>query len=259
MSRLASSARDAAVFCLPILVLLALWHWASTAGLVPRALLPGPAPVFARFADLLGDPLFLGHAATTLYRLFAGFFIALVLGVGLALAMVASPPFGAIMRPIVRVLAPIPKVALYPAFLLLLGFDHAPKIALVVADVIFPVLLATYAGASSVEPKLVWSARAAGASRTKVLFTVVLPASLPSILTGARIGLVIACIVVFLAEMITSSDGLGHLLVRAARNFQTVDMFVPLIAISILGLTLNAALGAVRRRLLRGFPDEGQR
>jgi ABC-type nitrate/sulfonate/bicarbonate transport system permease component len=80
---------------------------------------------------------------------------------------------------------------------------------------------------------------------------------LPSVLTGARIGLVIACIVVFLAEMITSTDGLGHLLVLAARNFRTVDMFVPLISISLMGLALNAAFNALRARLLRGFPEQG--
>ena len=65
---------------------------------------------------------------------------------------------------------------------------------------------------------------------------------MPSILTGCRIGLVISCIVVFLAEMITSTDGLGHLLVTAARTFQAVDMFVPLITISLLGLILNGLL-----------------
>jgi NitT/TauT family transport system permease protein len=84
----------------------------------------------------------------------------------------------------------------------------------------------------------------------------VLPATLPSILTGSRIGLVVSCIVVFLAEMIVSTDGLGYVLVRAARSFQTVDMFVPLIAISLVGLALNGALALVRRRLLAGFPEE---
>ena len=83
-----------------------------------------------------------------------------------------------------------------------------------------------------------------------------LPAALPSVLTGCRIGLVISCIVVFLAEMITSTDGLGHLLVHASRNFQTVDMFVPLIAISMLGLALNVGFNTLRRRLLIGFPEE---
>src|SRR5207244_13473769 len=135
------------------------------------------------------------------------------------------------------------------------GFDHSSKIALVVADALFPILLATYQGAMAVEPKLVWSARAAGASPMRCLFTVVLRAALPSILTGCRIGLVISCIVVFLAEMITSTDGLGHLLVSAARTFQTVDMFVPLITISLLGLILNGLLHGLRTYLLRGFPE----
>ena len=155
-----------------------------------------------------------------------------------------------------RVLAPVPKVALYPALLLLLGFDHASKITLVAADALFPILLSTYYGASMVEQKLIWSAMAAGTPRRQILFKVVLPAAMPSILTGCRIGLVISCIVVFLAEMITSTDGLGYLLVRAGRNFQTVDMFVPLISISILGLTLNALFNMLRGYLLRGFPEE---
>ncbi|MGD9920524.1 MAG: ABC transporter permease, partial [Pseudorhodoplanes sp.] len=67
---------------------------------------------------------------------------------------------------------------------------------------------------------------------------------------------VISCIVVFLSEMISSTDGLGQLLVRAARNFQTVDMFVPIIAISALGLILNGAFNALRAWLLVGFPEE---
>jgi NitT/TauT family transport system permease protein len=161
-----------------------------------------------------------------------------------------------LVKPLVRVLAPLPKVALYPAMILILGFDDASKIALVAADAVFPILLATYQGTMAVEPKLVWSARAAGTSQRMALFKVVLMAAMPSVLTGCRIGLIISCIVVFLAEMITSTEGLGYLLVRAGRNFETVDMFVPLISISILGLTLNAAFNMLRAWLLRGFPEE---
>jgi NitT/TauT family transport system permease protein len=171
------------------------------------------------------------------------------------LAAAASPLINATVRPIVRVLAPLPKVALYPALLLLLGFGHESKIVLVAADALFPILLSTYYGASTVEQKLIWSAMAAGTPRGEILFKVVLPAAAPSILTGCRIGLVISCIVVFLAEMITSTDGLGHVLVTAARTFQAVDMFVPLITISLLGLILNGALQGLRSYLLRGFPE----
>lgn len=247
---------ELAIGMIPILLLLALWHYLTVFKVAPASLLPPPSLVFARFIHLLGDPVFLGHVATTLYRLFCGFGLAVIVGVGLGIAAAGSPLVGSLLRPVVRVLAPVPKIALYPAFMLTLGFDHSSKIALVFADALFPILLATYQGALSVEPKLVWSARAMGVSRLKSLFTVVLTAALPSILTGCRIGLVISCIVVFLSEMISSTDGLGHLLVRAARNFQTVDMFVPIIAISALGLILNAGFNALRAWLLRGFPEE---
>src|SRR6266446_3361708 len=110
-----------------------------------------------------------------------------------------------------------------------------------------------------VEQKLIWSAMAAGTPRRQILFKVVLPAAVPSILTGCRIGLVISCIVVFLAEMITSTEGLGHLLVTAARTFQAVDMFVPLITISLLaGLvpTIHAFFAGMLLR--RGCPARGR-
>jgi ABC-type nitrate/sulfonate/bicarbonate transport system permease component len=247
---------ELAIGMIPILLLLGLWEYLTAFKIAPPGLLPPPGVVFGRFLHLLGDSTFLGHAATTMYRLAWGFGLAVVVGVGLGLLGAGSQTVGSLLRPVIRVLAPLPKIALYPAFMLTLGFDHASKIALVFADALFPILLATLQGALAVEPKLVWSARAMGVSKLKCLFTVVLTAALPSILTGCRIGLVISCIVVFLSEMISSTDGLGYLLVRAARSFQTVDMFVPIIAISVLGLLLNAGFNALRARLLRGFPEE---
>ena len=240
---------------LPIVLVLLLWQALISFGYAPPTLLPPPGQVFARMGEQLLDASFQQDIAATLLRLFAGFAIAVVLGVAIGIAAAVSPPVNAAVRPLVRVLAPLPKVALYPAFLLLLGFGHESKITLVTADALFPILLSTYYGASIVEQKLIWSALAAGTPPRALLWKVVLPAAMPSILTGCRIGLVISCIVVFLAEMITSTDGLGHVLVTAARTFQAIDMFVPLITISALGLILNGLLGALRSYLLRGFPE----
>lgn len=239
----------------PIVLVIALWQGLVSFGFAPAVLLPPPGFVFGRLLQQLVTWTFQQEIAATLIRLFAGFAIAVVLGVSIGIAAAASPAINAVVRPIVRVLAPLPKVALYPALLLLLGFGHGSKITLVAADALFPILLSAYYGGSTVEQKLIWSAMAAGTPRYEILFKVVLPAAMPSILTGCRIGLVISCIVVFLAEMITSTDGLGHVLVTAARTFQAVDMFVPLITISLLGLILNGLLGAVRSYLLRGFPE----
>ncbi|MBV9565311.1 MAG: ABC transporter permease subunit [Bradyrhizobium sp.] len=246
---------DGLIGAIPIALLIGLWQALVSFGYAPPTLLPPPGLVFERMVHQLTSGAFQQAIAATVFRLFAGFAIAVVLGVGLGLAAAASPAVNALMRPIVRVLAPLPKVALYPALLLLLGFGHESKVVLVAADALFPILLSTYYGASTVEQKLIWSAMAAGTPPRQILFKVVLPAAAPSILTGCRIGLVISCIVVFLAEMITSTDGLGHVLVTAARTFQAVDMFVPLITISLLGLILNGLLQAARSYLLRGFPE----
>ena len=240
---------------IPIGLLVGVWQGLVSFGFAPATLLPPPSHVFMRMAQQLVSANFDQEILATLFRLFAGFLIAVVLGVAIGLAAAASPLLNAVVRPIVRVLAPLPKVALYPALLLLLGFGHESKITLVAADALFPILLSTYYGASTVEQKLIWSAMAAGTPPREILFKVVLPAAAPSILTGCRIGLVISCIVVFLAEMITSTDGLGHVLITAARTFQAVDMFVPLITISLLGLILNGLLQVARSYLLRGFPE----
>ncbi|ODS65488.1 MAG: ABC transporter permease [Bordetella sp. SCN 67-23] len=241
---------------LPLILILAAWQGLAMSGRVTENQLPSLYVVVMRLLEQLASPAYLSDVGVTLFRLFVGFFIALVLGVGLGMAAARSRVGAAVVVPIVRVLGPIPKVALYPAFILLLGFDHSSKIALVVADAAFPILLATLHGARSVEPKLIWSALAAGTPRSRIVTSIVLPAAMPSILTGCRIGLVISCVVVFLAEMITSTDGLGHQLVIASRSFLTVDMFVALIAISLLGLVLNFLLGRARRFFLRGFPEE---
>jgi NitT/TauT family transport system permease protein len=253
MSRATTS--DILIGLIPIALSIAVWQGVVSFGYAPPTLLPPPGVVFTRLAQQLMTDTFQRDILATLFRLFAGFAIAVVLGVSIGLAAAASPAINALVRPIVRVLAPLPKVALYPALLLLLGFGHGSKITLVAADALFPILLSTYYGASTVEQKLIWSALAAGTPRHEMLLKVVLPAAMPSILTGCRIGLVISCIVVFLAEMITSTDGLGHVLVTAARTFQAVDMFVPLITISLLGLILNGAFEALRSYLLRGFPE----
>jgi len=246
---------DLLLGAIPIALLIAVWQGLVSFGYAPVTLLPPPGQVFYRMVQQLLTSTYQEDIAATLFRLFAGFSIALILGVTVGLAAAVNPAVNAAVRPIVRVLAPLPKVALYPALLLLVGFGHQSKILLVTFDALFPILLATYYGASTVEQKLIWSAMAAGTPPREILFKVVLPAAAPSILTGCRIGLVISCIVVFLAEMITSTDGLGHVLVTAARTFQAVDMFVPLITISLLGLILNGLLERLRSYLLRGFPE----
>ena len=233
-----------------VLIVLAAWEIVCRAGLVPPSLLPPISAVLAKTVSSLLTPFFLYNVGQTLIRLLSGLIAAILLGILIGITAAQSRLGRRILEPLIRLFAPIPKIALYPALLLVVGFDHASRIALVLIDAVFPVLLAAYHGAGAVDEKLIWSARAAGLSARGCTWRIVFPAALPGILVGVRIAVVIACIVVFLSEMIQPGDGLGDLMTRAARSFHTVDMFVPIVVISLLGFAMDHALALLRRRLL---------
>ncbi len=234
-----------------VILLLVGWELLARSGTVPRMLLPSVSAVAARALTDLQDPLFLFNAGITLFRLFSGLSIAIVLGIAFGVGAAQTRAGQRVLEPLVRVFAPLPKIALFPALLLIFGFDHLSRILLVLIDAIVPVLLAAYYGARAIDEKLLWSARAAGTTGARLVWQIVLPATLPQILTGVRIAVVISCVVVFLSEMIQPGDGLGDLMIRSARSFQTVDMFVPILAISLLGFAMDHILALVRRHALR--------
>ncbi|MGP0092743.1 MAG: ABC transporter permease [Xanthobacteraceae bacterium] len=233
-----------------IVLLVLAWEAAVRSGLAPSTLLPAPSAVFVAMLQDLGSAHFLTDLSMTLIRLFSGLFIAIGLGVALGVSAAQSRLGPLLLEPVVRVLSPLPKIVFFPAFLLLFGFGHSSRIILVVIDAIFPALLAAYFGARAVDEKLIWSARAAGMSETACRYRIALPAALPTILTGVRIAIVIGCIVVFLSEMVAPQDGLGDVMIRAARSFETVQMFVPLVVISLLGFLLDYAVVRVRNTLV---------
>jgi ABC-type nitrate/sulfonate/bicarbonate transport system permease component len=233
-----------------IVLLLAAWEAASRLNYAPPALLPAPSAVMLALLHDLTDAHFLAELSVTMFRLFSGLIIAIGLGVAFGVSAAQSRLGPWLLEPLVRVLSPLPKIVFFPAFLLLFGFGSSSRIVLVVIDAIFPALLAAYYGARAVEEKLIWSARAAGMSQAVCAFRIALPAALPSILTGIRVAIVIGCVVVFLSEMVAPEDGLGDVMIRAARSFETVEMFVPLVMISLVGFLLDAAVVRIRNTLV---------
>ena len=160
------------------------------------------------------------------------------------------------LRPLVAFLFPTPKVALYPAMVVIFGLGSASQVAFGFSEAVFPIVLATAAGTSQVEPRLVWSAAALGTPRRASLVKVVIPAALPTIMTGARIALVGAIVGVFLGEMIAGADGLGQMMMAAYRTLDTPDMYVAIVAVSILGYTLDRSFLLLRRHLLAWSAEE---
>ncbi|QBI19849.1 ABC transporter permease [Egibacter rhizosphaerae] len=240
----------------PIVLLLVVWQLLVTAELLSPFVLPGPVSVAERAWELVGDGSLQGELVTTLGRIFAAYGLALVVGTTLGLLMGRLTTVRLALRPLVAYLFPTPKIAIYPALLIIFGLGTASKVALGFAESVFPILLATAAASSQIDPRLLWSARALGTSERRTFPRVVLPASLPGILTGARIGLVGAIIGVYLGEMIAGGDGLGNMMDVGWRLLRTADMYVSIAVIAVLGLLLDRAFLTARRRLL-AWSDEG--
>ena len=192
-------------------------------------------------------------APVTFGRVLLAYGLALVVGVVVGTAIGTVGPVRASVRPLVSFLFPVPKIALYPALLIIFGLGSGSKVALGFLEAVFPILLATAAGTSQVAPQLRWSAAALGAPNR---FAIVIPAALPTILTGARIGLFGAIIGVFLGEMVAGADGLGHVMAVGYRTLDTPAMYVAIIVVSVAGFLLDRAFLFTRGRLLAWSVEE---
>jgi ABC-type nitrate/sulfonate/bicarbonate transport system permease component len=239
-----------------VLLVVAWWVLADRGVLGNEFVMPPPDRVFERARALAADGTLAEQTAATLGRVLTAYALAVVAGVALGTLIGCVRPVRLALRPIVAFFFPTPKVALYPAMLIVFGLGSSSKIALGFSEALFPIVLATAAGTSQVEPRLVWSAAALGTPRRASLFRVVIPAALPAILTGARIGLVGSIIGVFLGEMIAGANGLGHLMAVAYRTLETPDMYVAVITISLIGYLLDRTLLLARRRLLAWSAEE---
>ena len=238
----------AAVFS--ILMLLIVWELIARSGRVTLFMLP-PFTVVAKYiaTDAISGSLWI-DTGLTLYRAMAGFFIAAVGGIALAVLMSRVRLIRWFFDPIISVGFPTPKIAFLPVIILWFGVYDFSKISIVVFDAIFPVVTATLAGIAAVEKELLWSARNMGASERELTWQIVLPAALPQILTGLQVALPIALIVEIIAEMVMGGYGLGGAMMGASRFANSPGVFAGIVEIAVVGFVLIKALAAIRRRLL---------
>jgi NitT/TauT family transport system permease protein len=239
--------------------LLLLWYVLARSGVLGnKFVMPTPAMVWDAARILIDDGTLQHQAWVTLRRVLIAFGLALVCGatVGILIGRILTVRY--LLRPLVQFLFPTPKVALYPAMLIIFGLGSASKIAFGFSDAFLVIVIASAAAASQVDGRLVWSAEGLGLSRWAIFPRVVLPAALPGILTGARIGLVGALVGVFLGELIAGSDGLGQMMAVSYRTLHTADMYVVIVTISLIGFFLDRIFLFARSRLLAWSPEEGR-
>jgi ABC-type nitrate/sulfonate/bicarbonate transport system permease component len=236
-------------------LLIAAWEIVARSGTVTPYLLPSVGTVLARiWDDAVAGDLWI-NMILTLFRAFAGFAIAAIIGVAVGFAMARSRIANWFFDPLISVGFPMPKIAFLPVIILWLGTFDISKISMVVFDATFPVVTATLVGIAGVERELIWSARNMGASEREVLRQVVLPAALPQIMTGLQVALPLALIVAVVSEMVMGGYGLGGAMMTAYRFANSAGVFAGIVEIAAVGWVVVKLMALLRRRLLLWHPE----
>jgi NitT/TauT family transport system permease protein len=225
------------------LALLALWVWATTAGGVPRFIIPGPAETFATLAA----PHYgwAHHVAVTAGQAAAGFALAVLIGMALAVVFTWSAPVRRALMPLLVTLNLVPKVALAPLFIVWFGYGLLPNILITFIIAFFPIVITVARGLAEVEPELLDLVRVQRATRWQVFRKIQLPSALPYLFSGMRVAAVLAIAGTIVGEFIGSEAGLGFLMLSAQATLDTPAMFMALILITLVGVGLYVSVVAL--------------
>ncbi len=215
-----------------------------------RNIFPPPSAVIGTAWNLLSNGELLRHSAASLARVLLGFLLACVIGIPLGLSMGAWPGWRRQMSVVIEVLRPIPPFAWIPLGLLWFGVGDTQSIFVIVIASISPVILNTVFGVDSVEQVLKRSAASLGASKWQLFMHVILPAALPQVMVGIRVGLAFAWMVLVGSELIGSTSGLGFLILDS-RNMGLPSLaFTGMLVIGFIGYLLDVAIRSGERLLL---------
>jgi len=237
----------------PIIILI-LWQLASMSGLLSSRTLASPLEIAATASRLLMSGELATSLAVSFLRVLAGFSIALVIGIALALLAGLSRIGEAIIDPPVQMLKAMPFLGLLPLFILWYGIGEAPKIGMVAFGSLFPIYLTLYGGIRSVDRKLIEAGRTLDLSTIDIIRHIIIPGAMPSLLVGIRYGLSIAWLSLVVAEQINASSGIGYILTYARDFLQTDVIVVCLLVYALMGLLTDGLVRAIETYSLRWRP-----
>jgi NitT/TauT family transport system permease protein len=245
-------------YVVPALILVG-WEMFSRSGALPPALLPAPTTVLWSWADWIfgtdgntqtysGTWIF--NTAASMARVLAGFTIATVLGVAFGVAIGWSKRIEVIIQPTLQVLRPIPPVSWIPLAIIWFGIANKPAIFLVFLGSFFPILLNTIHGVKSCDRDLIRAGAMVGGDQRRLLRYIVVPAALPSIFAGLRIGIGSAWMLTVTAELVAVKSGLGYVLWDSYYFLRYDLVLAAMASIGLLGFLSDLAIQAVMARVL---------
>jgi NitT/TauT family transport system permease protein len=225
----------------PLVVLVALWQGVVSLRLLPSFLVPPPLAVFT--AMVTQRELLLQHTAVTTLEVFLGFILAVAIGIPLGWLIVSSSVLERTIYPLMVGSQAVPKVALGPLFVLAFGYGVLPKVILALLVAFFPVAAGSAVGFGSLDAGWFLLTRSMRASRLQTFLKLQLPAGLPAIFGGLKVGAALAVVGAVVGEFIGSDAGLSYLLLIANSNRDTPTEFACLILLSLLGILFYGLVG----------------
>ncbi|MDE0059974.1 MAG: ABC transporter permease [Defluviicoccus sp.] len=231
-------------------VLVALAAWQSFAMSSGSRLIPQIQDIAIMFVELAGNGELADHTLTSLSQGLLGLFIAFSIASAAGYAAARNWAVDAAIHPLISLAYPVPKLALYPLVILLLGLGWESRTAQVALECFFPLFVHAHAGAKAVAPRMEWLARNVDASPWQAARDVIVPSAMPYMLTGLRIAIPIMLIVTTVTEFIGDSQGLGYLIARSASYFDTASAFAVIVVLGTLGLLGDRLVVLARDRLV---------
>jgi ABC-type nitrate/sulfonate/bicarbonate transport system permease component len=231
-----------------VLGLMVLWYLATTRWKVSHLLLPNPVIVWQELKDVLGSFEFWPDLRITLTELAIAFAISSIGGITLGYVLSRSQFLIRVFEPLMAGIYSIPIILFLPLYILFFGLGPASKIALGTTISFFPIVLNTIAGFGYVDRIYIVAARAMGASDYQLFRYVLLPAALPVILTGLRMGFTVALLSILGSETIASLAGLGHKIVHLAEAMETARMFAYIAFAVVIAAILNFIVTGLEAR-----------
>ena len=231
------------------IVLLAIWELAALFGWMDTRFFPAPSEVFRAAWTMLQTGELWANLWISLVRIGVGFVVGAVPGILIGLAMGLFSPVRAIIQPLVDATFPIPKIAILPLFMMIFGIGEESKYAIIAVAVIYLVLINTVAGVRNIDKIYLDVCKNYRASKLMMFTDVALPGALPMIVTGLKLGMGIALLVIVAAEFVGAKSGIGYLIWNSWQTFQVERMYVGLLVSALLGFA-SAILFNVLERIL---------
>ncbi|WP_419999856.1 ABC transporter permease [Streptomyces boninensis] len=223
--------------------------WNIGAGLGMIGDFPGPGDVLPRAGEMIGDGQLFDNAGASLQRVFLGFLIGNVVAIPLGFLMGWYPVARGLLEPYIQFFRTIPPLAIIPLAIMLMGIGETPKVFVISIAAFMATVVAAFQGVTNVDRTLINAARVLGASDWVIFLKVVMPASVPFLLVGMRIGLGSAWATVVAAEMVGAESGVGQSMMNAQTYYDMPTIVVGVITIGVIGLVMDRGLLFAERRL----------